>query len=234
MKKIAYTIIGLILAIVIFAAIYLSRTVNTVSITIEGFTPIRDSSLVKKFTPVFISNSEFGLPREILYRASVDEQGNTFIAYHPVWDYERNSTPGLVPFLSRILYTGGLHIQQIMFGEADIEVVGIKLDRQKRIVEIHYERPKNYDPQDFVVAHEPVVLTGTFQTPLMFRVVSWNHLFDFIPTGKRSEDEKAHALQLEPEYFTRELWEKYTMVKVHETRLRKCRAHFPWEREHIE
>ncbi len=234
MKKTAYIIIALCLAIVIFAAIYLSRTVNTVSLTIEGFTPIRDSSLAKKFTPVFISNSEFGMPREILYRASVDEQGHTYIAYHPVWDYERNSTPGLVPFLSRILYTGGLHIQRIMFGEADIEVVGIKLNSRKSIMEIRYERPKSYDPQNFVVAHEPVVLTGSFQPPLMFRVVSWNHLFEFIPAGKRSEDETAHALQLEPEYFTGELWEKYTMVKVHETRLRKCRAHFPWEREYIE
>lgn len=47
----------------------------------------------KKNTPVTISNKRFGFPGERYYRVSVDDDGNTYIAYHHIRDYERNGAP---------------------------------------------------------------------------------------------------------------------------------------------
>jgi len=106
------------------------------------------------------------------------------------------------------------------------------------------------------VKHQEVSLKGSFDPPLHFRVISWNHLFA-LEEGRATEPGNG-ALSVEPasgeaasgnatsaeaasaeaasgetaplSYFTPELWAKYAIWKNPETILRKDRAHFPWER----
>lgn len=229
MKKIFIVIVLLIVA----AGIFLNVTTKTNSPKAEGFKPLRDDALAQRFAPRFISGIENGLPAECYYRASVDEKGNIYIAYHPVWTYERNENSGFMPLLSRVLYTGGLKLQKVMFGKGDVEVVGITLNRQKKIVELRYETADRYEPTDFSVTHKDIVLTEGMEPPLCFRVISWNHLFDFVP-AKKIAGESGASIQPKAEYFAAALWRDYEMVKIKETNIKKSRAHFIWEREGVE
>jgi len=170
----------------------------------------------------------------VLYRASRDENGNTHIAYHPVWEHETNPAPGLMPLLSRMLYTGGLRIQRTMFGKGDVEVVGFVIDPKGTIVKIDYETAKDYDPKKFGVTHSDVSVKGKFFPPVAFRVVSWNHLFDLLKPGSGGPGPDEADVKPAPSYFTRQLWEEYGMFKRRETRLKKNRAHYLYEREHVE
>ncbi|HPA70843.1 MAG TPA: hypothetical protein PKY31_01150 [Spirochaetota bacterium] len=222
----------LVLSLVLFGAIflYLTSTVNVLSPGAPGFTPARDDAAARGYAPTLISNDAFGFPLKCYYRAARDGAGNLHIAYHPVWERERNDSGGLMPLLSRMFYTGGLRIQRVMFGKGDVEVIAVTVDAQGGRTEIRYERPKDYNPSTFTVQHENVTLRGTFSTTPVFRVSSWNHLFEKAGGADAAPRSGERAWKCEPEYFTGALWEEYTMVRLKETRLRKSRAHFEWER----
>ncbi len=191
---------------------------------------MKDAAAAAKHAPVLISNDTFGFPIKCLYRAARDEAGNLHIAYHPVWEYERNESGGLMPTLSRLIYTGGLRIQRIMFGKGDVEVITATIDPRGKIIGIAYERPRDYNPSTFTVKHEKVKLERNFNTMPPFRVSSWNHLFE-LAEGPASTPAAGEKLwRCSPEYFTDDLWQEYTMVRLAETRLQKSRAHHPWER----
>jgi hypothetical protein len=209
---------------------FLTATVNVLEPGAPGFTPVKDDAAAESYAPTLLSNDTFGFPRKCYYRAARDGSGNLHIAYHPVWEYERNDSGGLMPFLSRMFYTGGLKIQRIMFGKGDVEVIAVTVDRRGVGTELRYERPKDYNPATFTVKHEKVALTGTFVTMPAFRVSSWNHLFEKADGPDAAPRPGERAWRCEPEYFTDALWEEYTMVRLNETRLRKSRAHFVWER----
>ncbi len=227
-----YTLMLLCICIILigFLAPYLNTTVNMLEETIPGFTPARDDDAARRFAPSLISNDDFGFPHACLYRAARDGKGNLHLAYHPVWEYERNNAGGLMPFLSRILYTGGLSIQRFMFGKGDVEVISAIISSQGKIISIEFERPKDYNPATFTVAHQTVRLQETFNQMPVFRVSSWNHLFEIEQGDGNAAKENEKLWRCNPEYFTEDLWNQYTMVRLKETRLRKSRAHLPWER----
>jgi len=92
--------------------------------------------------------------------------------------------------LSRILYTGGLSLQGLMFGPGDIEAVALAIDPVGwKVVEIDYETAADYNPSAFSVKHKAVSLTGSFALPIRFKVISWNHLFELEEQG--ASDAKA-------------------------------------------
>jgi hypothetical protein len=235
MKKYIKVSAPVLAAVLIAAAyFYLTSTVNVLSPEAPGFTPVRDDTAARGFAPTLISNDDYGFPLKCYYRAARDAAGNLHIAYHPVWERERNDFGGLMPLLSRLFYTGGLRIQRVMFGKGDVEVIAVTVDPRGIGKEVRYERPKDYTPSSFTVMHENAALRGTFSTTPPFRVASWNHLFEKAGGADAAPRAGERAWKCEPEYFTDELWEEYTMVRLKETRLRKSRAHFEWERKAAE
>jgi hypothetical protein len=195
----------------------------------EGFVPLRDDALAERFRPVFDCPQEFGPILAVYYRAAKDASGNIYIAYHPVWERERNDAAGLTPFLSRNLYTGGLSLQRAMFGKGDIESVALCIDPSGgSVTEIDYETAKDYKASDFSVNHQKVVEKGPFSPPLRFRVMSWNHLFSLEEDSPAALERPDEGVALS--YFTPKLWKEYEMWKNPQTRLKKDRAHFIWER----
>ena len=223
-----------------------------------GYTPLRDDYMAARYMPVFDCPPEYGPILAVYYRAAWDSSGVFHIAYHPVWAKEWNATKAFGPFMSRCLYTGGLSLQRLMFGPGDIEAIGFSIDpASENVMEIDYETATDYRPSNFSVKHKKVSLKGNFASPLHFKVISWNHLFEF--EGATSAETSAaidktssggaiaaqasttapaetasHTTNTEPapplSYFTSELWAKYGMWKNPETILRKDRAHFVWER----
>jgi len=211
------------------------------------YTPLRDDDLAARYRPVFDCPAEFGPIVALYYRAARDDSGVIHIAYHPLWAGERNDTKAFGPFLSRILYTGGLSLQRLMYGPGDIETIGLAIDPASgKITEVDYETAADYDPSSFSVKHQDVSLKGSFDPPLRFQVASWNHLFaleentaasaeaasgNAVTSGAAPRAEAALTAAAAPlSYFTPELWAKYAIWKNPETILRKDRAHFPWER----
>jgi hypothetical protein len=93
----------------------------------EGWTPVRDDELALAHLPGLHSPDAFGEPVAALYRAARAADGGLFIGYHFVWEREENPAPGLGPALSRIIYTGGLSLQRLMFGKGDVELVVVEL-----------------------------------------------------------------------------------------------------------
>ncbi|HOR49399.1 MAG TPA: hypothetical protein PLS97_08765 [Rectinema sp.] len=155
-----------------------------------GYAPLRDDELAAHFKPVFDCPTEFGPILAVYYRAAIDDSGIIHIAYHPLWERERNNAKGIGPFLSRILYTGGLSLQGLMFGPGDIEAVALAIDPVGwKVVEIDYETAADYNPSAFSVKHKAVSLTGSFALPIRFKVISWNHLFELEEQG--ASDAKA-------------------------------------------
>jgi hypothetical protein len=213
--------------------VFLNRPTKINSNDTGEFTPVIDSSLSKKYAPVFISNKDNGLPYKLYYRAATDKNGNTYIAYHPVWNNELNKSSGFMPFLNRTLYTGGLKLQKLMFGKEDIESVMYKIDSTGKIVEIDYETAAGYDPKGFSVSHKNVKVTEPLDTPGYFKVISWNHLFEYQKSFEDKND-GYQAVTLAPEYFTQKDWEAYEIFKEKETILKKNRAHFIFERKTAE
>lgn len=195
----------------------------------EGYTFIRDEAMAALYLPSFDCPPEYGPILAVYYRAASDESGAIHIAYHPVWARERNDTKSWGAFLSRWLYTGGLSLQRAMYGQGDIETIGLTIDAAEgTITQIEYETAADYDPRNFSVKHLIVKKTGRFKAPLRFSVISWNHLFLLEEETPVSLD--AHASALPLAYFTPELWSRYAIWKNPETLLRKDRAHFDWER----
>ncbi|OQB96885.1 MAG: hypothetical protein BWX81_01241 [Spirochaetes bacterium ADurb.Bin110] len=180
-RKISYTtifaiIIAVLLVLLCFVFYYPTGKKESPPM---GYAPLRDDGLAAHFQPVFDCPSEFGLILAVYYRAAIDDSGIIHIAYHPAWERERNNAKGIGPFLSRILYTGGLSLQSLMFGPGDIEAIAFAIDPVGwKIVEIYYETAADYDPSAFSVKHEAVSLTGSFVLPIRFKVISWNHLFE--------------------------------------------------------
>jgi hypothetical protein len=223
---ITVAIVGLLAAIMAFIALVPTGPRMEAP---TGYEPFRDDALAAKYRPAFECPAEFGPILALYYRAARDGSGLVHIAYHPVWARERNDAPGFKPALSRSLYTGGLSLQRLMFGKGDIESVGLTLDpKSGDVVEVAYETAAGYNPSDFSVKHESVVVKGPLSLPIGFRVVSWNHLFSLEKAGGAPLAGSASAIPLS--YFTPEIWREYGMWKDPETRLRKDRAHFEWER----
>jgi hypothetical protein len=228
-NRLKYFLISFLLILITISIIFLNRTVKVLEPHAPGFTALRNDDAARRFAPSFFSSDEFGFPVKCYYRAARDAEGNLHFAYHPVWEYERNDAGGLMPFLSRILYTGGLRIQRIMFGKGDVELISVTVNPAGKIIGFEYERPKDYNPSTFTVAHQTVRLKKEFARLPVLRVASWNHLFEFAddaPSGQYG----ARNWRCQPEYFSEELWNEYTMVRLKETPLRKSRAHLPWER----
>ena len=225
-----YAILVIIIAVLFYSYVKITSTVQVHSTDIEGYTPVRVDSVAQRYVPIVIPGEKFDEPVRLLYRASRDTDGNLHLAYHFIWDKEENNAEGLMPFLSRNLYTGGLSLQRVMFGKGDVEVVGMVISPKNRIMRLEYETAADYDPRDFSVKHKDVTVDGPVSTPVCFEVISWNHMFDY----KKSSTKKCKdGVRLQVEYFSKELWEEYTMFKREETMLKKNRAHFKWERESI-
>lgn len=201
---------------------------------VEGMTAIRNDELAALHAPTIYSTPAYEMPTQILYRAAVDDEGNTYLAYHIFWDGESNPHSGLLPFLNRWLYTGGLKMQKTMFGPGDIEVIEVKLNPDGESVRIKYETAKDYDPKAFSVSHQWVTLDqGEFNEETVFKVISWNHLFDAVDESQVDHSEYIQA-EMPLSYFTEEKWEKYEMFKPTNTLIKRNRAHFDYERESAE
>lgn len=194
-----------------------------------GYSPIRDDALAARYLPSIYCPPEFGPIIAIYYRASKDESGALHIAYHPLWAKEWNDTKALGPFISRLVYTGGLSLQKAMYGKGDIESIAFAIAPSSgEVTEVDYETAEEYSPNKFGVKHARIQKNGPFAGTLSFRVISWNHLFTL-------EEDNALPLvtsgtNVPLKYFTSELWDEYSMWKNPETILRKNRAHFIWER----
>lgn len=180
---------------------------------------MRDDSMAVRYAPAVVSPEEFGQPDALYYRAA-RSNGKVYITYHFVWAGESNPAPGFLPWLNRTLYTGGLRLQKTIFGKGDVEMVSLVIDSSGNIDEVIYETAENHDPSDFSVKHSTVRTVA--KPPLLFRVVSWNHLF-LLEAGLSGK-------VMRPEYFSQTLWDEYEMVKERESLLKKSRAHLPYER----
>ncbi|MBL8022003.1 MAG: hypothetical protein JNM27_20175 [Leptospirales bacterium] len=214
---------GVVLLIFVGVGWFLLRTTRINSPETPGFEPLRDDALAQRYAPSIISPEEFDQPVALYYRAA-RSNGKQYITYHFVWAGETNPAPGFFPWLNRSLYTGGLRLQKIMFGKGDVEMVSLVIDAAGNLDEVIYETAENHDPSDFGVKHSTVRTVA--KPPLVFEVVSWNHLFLL----KDSADQRGTARLLRPEYFTQSLWEEYEMVKERETVLKRSRAHQAYER----
>ncbi len=187
----------------------------------NNFTPLRNDNLAEKYVPSIICDDKYTQIEKILYRAAVSSEGFTYIAYHPVWKFEKNTSRGILPFLSRAFYTGGLSFQKIMFGKGDVENVVIKITKAGKPVEIIYETADNYFEKNFSVKHKKITKQITEGKIPELEVMSWNHLFR--ETGTFA------AGQFKPDYFSDKLWEEYEMTKNPPTKIKKHRAHEDWE-----
>lgn len=199
--------------------------------TVLGFTPIKDDELAKRYAPILEAGSEHGDPYGLYYRASKDLEGNTLITYHFFWEKEENTGSGVGPFFSRNIYTGGLKLQKSMFGKKDIELVSLIIDKSGKIQQVEYETAENYDPNKFGVKHKHIERKGLHKEPVLFKVISWNHLFDYV--GDNS-DKTPNVIRLTPQYFNQALWQEYGMVKEKESFFSRSRAHKPYEKEFVE
>lgn len=198
---------------------FLLRTTKENSLEAPGFTPVRDDAAAARYAPSIMAGSSYGDPIALYYRAAHSE-GKLFITYHYLWEKEENPHPGFLPFLNRILYTGGLGLQKTMFGPGDLEKVSVVV-KDGLVETAGFETAEGYNPAGFGVAHKPVVVSAM---PSALRVMSWNHLFEAAPVAA------GQTVLLKPEYFTEEKWNYYEMVKLKESFLSRSRAHEPYER----
>ncbi len=216
----------LILAAAAAVLVYITqRTTRENPLVVPNFQPIRDDVLAQKYRPYLLS-SPHGKPLALYYRASRSD-GKVYITYHFLWEKEENPAPGFKPWLSRQLYTGGLALQRRIFGKGDIEMVSLVIDPAGQVESVEYETAENHSPEDFSVRHKTVQTRA--QPPLVFSVISWNHLFSL----ESSPPDPSQWIDLDSEYFTRDLWEEYEMVKPKETLLKRSRAHQPYERQPV-
>ena len=198
---------------------------------VENFYPIKDDTLAEKYAPLLEAGSKYGDPYALYYRASIDNEENRHITYHYAWEKEENSGSGIGPFLSRNIYTGGLKLQKVLFGKGDVELVSFIIDPSGKIVQVEYETAENYDPKKFAVTHLHIVRDEFHQEPVLFKVISWNHLFNYV---KDNASHSENTIKLKPQYFTEKLWREYEMVKEKETFFSRSRAHKEYEREFAE
>lgn len=203
--------------------------------TIPNFTPIKDDELAKRYAPLLISRSEHGDPFGLYYRASKDVEGNTYITYHYFWEKEENAFgTGVGPFFSRNIYTGGLKLQKTMFGKGDIELVSFIIDPSGKIQHVEYETAENYDPNKFGVKHKHIERNGFHKEPLLFKVMSWNHLFNYVQDNASNANNSTNVIRLTPVYFNEKLWQEFEIVKEKESFFSRSRAYKEYEKEFIE
>ncbi len=198
---------------------------------VPKFVPVKDDELAKRYAPLLESGSQYGDPYGLYYRASRDETGNTHITYHYIWEKEENTGPGTGACLSRNLYTGGLKMQKSMFGKGDVELLSFVIDPAGNIQFVEFETAENYDAKNFSVIHQHAERKGLHKLPLLFKVISWNHLFDYV---KDNADASTGVTRLTPLYFNEKLWREYGMIKESESYFRRNRAHKNYEKEFVE
>lgn len=199
-------------------AFFLFRTTKENTLEAPGFTPVRDDAAAVRYSPSILAGSPYGDPIAVYYRAALSE-GKLHITYHYLWEKEENPHPGFLPFLNRILYTGGLGLQRTMFGPGDLEKVSVVV-KDGKIESAGFETADGYNPSGFGVAHKPLVVSAM---PSALAVMSWNHLFEAAASA-------GAAVPLKPEYFSEEKWAYYEMVKLKESFFSRSRAHEPYER----
>lgn len=205
-------------------AFWVLRPLTETPMTTGEFTPIHDDALAAKFAPRFLPHELYGAPERLLYRMAKNNDGKIHIAYHPYFPHEENPHPGLGAALSRIIYTGGLHLKDIMFGPADIELVEVVLDANLEPIELSYEDAGDYNPKAFSVKHVAKLVKYP-RPPFCFTSSSWNHMFA-LTQGELCRS----ATALVPEYFTEAEWQQFRMVKKTEAILRRNRMHRIYER----
>lgn len=214
-------ILAIVFGVILF---WVLRPVRETSFDLKGFTPQHDDSLAAKFTPHILAHSLYGAPTHMFYRMAKDTQGNTYIAYHPYFHDEENPHEGFGAKASRLLYSGGLHLKDIIFGKADLELIEVVLDAKGNVSRVAYEDAEKYNPKAFGVKHVEKTLMHP-KLPLCFEIVSWNHM-----VRPRESDACSKMAALKVEYFTDALWDEFRMVKKTEAILRRNRAHRVYER----
>jgi hypothetical protein len=205
-------------------AFWVLRPLTETDMSVGDFTPLRDDRLAALFAPVVQPHTLYGKPDRLLYRMARNTAGETHIAYHPVYNDEQNPHSGFGATMSRLIYTGGLRIKDIMFGLADIELIEVVLDSQRTAIKIAYEDADRYNPKSFSVRHLPRTFMNP-PRPFCFTTASWNHMFSLQPPASCSQKDA-----LTPEYFIEAEWQKYKMVKKTEAILRRNRMHRVYER----
>ncbi len=207
-----------------FITFWVLRPVKETDFSTPGFAPLRDDALAAKFAPIVIGHELYGAPARLLYRMARSAQGETFIAYHPFYALEENPHKGFGAMMSRTIYTGGLHLKDIIFGAADIELIEVVLDKNGKPGLLAYEDTEKYDPSAFSVKHLARSVKNP-QQPFCFTTRTWNHMFTLAEpvfcAGKQP---------LKAEYFSESEWSQYNMVKKTEAILRRNRMHRVYER----
>lgn len=217
-------IIASLVIVALVVAFWVLRPLTETAMNTGEFTPLRDDALAAKFAPRIVPHALYGAPTRILYRMARAANGNIHIAYHPFYPHEENPHPGFGATLSRLVYTGGLRLKDIMFGPADIELIEIVLDKNQRPVELSYEDAGDYNPKAFAVKHVPKLVKNP-TPPFCFTTTSWNHMFAL------AEGSTCRSLpNLAVEYFSESEWQHYRMVKKTEAILRRNRMHRQYER----
>jgi len=217
-------IVASLLIVAGVVAFWVLRPLVETDMSPGDFTPLRDDALAARFAPVIEPHAVYGKPGRLLYRMAKSAAGDIHIAYHPFFNDEQNPHSGFGAAMSRVIYTGGLRIKDVMFGPADIELIEVVLDTKRTAARISYEDADRYNPKSFSVRHLPKSVLNP-PLPFCFETVSWNHMFALKPpTSCRQQD----ALRVE--YFNESDWQKYRMVKKTEAMLRRNRMHRVYER----
>lgn len=213
--------IAIILGLISF---WVLRPIRETDFATPGFTPLKDDLLAAKFAPVVLGHELYGAPTRLLYRMARNTKGEVFIAYHPFYPAEENPHKGFGAFMNRIIYTGGLHLKDIMFGPADIELIEVVLDKDGKPTLMAYEDAEKYNPSAFSVRHLAKSVNNPRQ-PFCFTTPTWNHMFALADASRC-----AGKVALKAEYFSEPEWVQYRMVKKTEAILRRNRMHRVYER----
>lgn len=217
-------IIASLLIVLAVVAFWVLRPLTETPINTGEFTPLRDDALAARFAPLFLPHQLYGAPTRLFYRMARNRDGSVHIAYHPFYPKEENPHEGSGAALSRLLYTGGLNLKDIVFGAADIELVEVVLNKNLEPVALAYEDAGDYNPKAFSVRHVAKLVKNPRQ-PFCFTTSSWNHMFA-LAAAELCRSVQGPAV----EYFTEADWEKYRMVKKTEAILRRNRMHRVYER----
>ncbi len=189
---------------------------------------VKDQKLAEKYCPIIVQAKNIKPEPEAIYYRMAEEDGTLLIAYHIAWAYEKDDQKGPIHAWTRATYTGGLHLQKIIYGPGDIEAIEFKIDKKTgKILRIRFETARFSEKGK--VIHIPVVLCGKecpSKPPIYLEVISWNHLFKII-TPEQAKGKKIY--QLKPKYFDEKLWQYYRITKKHQGPLSRDRAHFQWE-----
>ncbi len=211
----------IVLGVVTF---WVMRPIRDTDFATPGFTPLKDDALAERFSPIIIGHKLYGAPTRLFYRMAKSNEGEIHIAYHPFYADEENPHSGFGATMSRLVYTGGLHLKDMMFGPADIELIEVILDKNGKPKVLAWEDAENYQPKNFSVKHLPKIDRDPKQ-PFCFETPTWNHMFSLV-----KPDVCKGAAALKPEYFSAADWDKYKMVKKTEAILRRNRMHRVYER----